>query len=379
MSNVPALLKGTALAAEVRFRWELRHSASVNPWRDPDAVACAMLRVPFSDLHAALEASLLTFGFEATRAALCARLFAETTCDGVYTHGLARFPRFVATIKSGVVKVEAAPTLVSAFGAIERWDGNLGPGNLNAWAGMQRAIDLARLHGMGAVFLAHTNHWMRGGTYGWQAADQGLFAVGFTNTLPNVPAWGATAPTVGNNPLMLAVPRPGGRNVVLDMAMSQYSYGTLSSYAKRGQQLPFPGGFDAEGHLTTDPAAITATERALPIGLWKGSGLSLTLDLFAAMLSGGLSTHQIPRDSLKESGLSQVFLAIDPTHLSADPAALNATADAVLANLAAAEPADPGKPVRYPGEQTYATRLDNLAHGVPVDEDLWLQLRANAY
>src|ERR1700688_2197213 len=103
-----------------------------------------MMRVPFSDLHAALQAMLLKLDFAPERAELCARLFAETTRDGVYTHGLARFPRFVATIKLGVVKPEASPSLVAAFGAIERWDGNLGPGNLNAYSSMQRAIQLAR-------------------------------------------------------------------------------------------------------------------------------------------------------------------------------------------------------------------------------------------
>jgi 3-dehydro-L-gulonate 2-dehydrogenase len=338
-----------------------------------------MLRVPYSELESALEAALLRFHFTPDRSRLCARLFAETTRDGVYTHGLARFPRLIATIQNGCVNPAAEPSLVSAFGAIERWNGNLGPGNLNAWSSMERAMALARMHGMGAVFLANTNHWMRGGSYGWQAADAGMFAVCFTNTLPNVPAWGTATPTVGNNPMVFAIPRPEGKNVVVDMAMSQYSYGTISAYEKRGQQLPYAGGFDAAGNLTTDPAAIAATERALPIGLWKGSGLSLALDLFAAMLSGGKSTHEIPRDSLRESGTSQVFLAIDPTHLAADRNALNATAESVLANLHAATPLDPAHPVRYPGEHTLATRLDNLAHGVPVDEALWQQLLTQAY
>ncbi len=338
-----------------------------------------MLRIPYADLEAALDSALVANGFSPTRARMCARLFAETTRDGVYTHGLARFPRLIATIRNGVVEPAAEPSLVSSFGAIERWNGNLGPGNLNAWSSMERATALARVYGIGAVFLANTNHWMRGGTYGWQAADQGLFAVCFTNTLPNLPAWGTATPTVGNNPLVLAVPRPGGANVVVDMAMSQYSYGSLSAYEKRGQQLPFAGGFNQQGELTTDPAAIAATERALPIGLWKGSGLSLTLDLFAAMLSGGLSTHEIPRDPLRESGTSQVFLAIDPTHLANDPAALNATAEAVLANLHAAAPIDPEKSVRYPGEQTLRIREENLRLGVPVDEALWKQLVEQSY
>ena len=97
------------------------------------------------------------------------------------------------------------------------------------------------------------------------------------------------------------------------------------------------------------------------------------------MLSGGLASHQIPRDPLKESGVSQFFLAIDPTHLAANADALNATADAVLADLHAAAPIDPVHPARYPGEQTLVTRLDNLANGVPVDETLWRQLIAQTY
>jgi 3-dehydro-L-gulonate 2-dehydrogenase len=330
------------------------------------------LRVPFAELQLALERALLTLEFSAERARLCARLFAETTCDGVYTHGLARFPRFVRTIQLRVVKPEMEPLRVSGFGSMERWDGQLGPGNLNAWAAVGRAMELAAEHGMGAVFLSNTNHWMRGGTYGWRAADAGMFAMCWTNTLPNVPAWGATTPTVGNNPMVMAVPRAGGANVVLDMAMSQYSYGTLSKYIRRGEQLPYAGGFDAEGHLSTDPKAIEQSERALPIGLWKGSGLSVMLDLFAAMLSGGIATHQIPRDSLRESGLSQVFVAIDPKALG--PEAMESTADAIVESLHAA-----GDAVRYPGEQTLRLRRENLQQGVPVDDDLWEQLLAQRF
>ena len=331
-----------------------------------------MLRIPFDELYASLHRAMQHLGLTGDRAALCARLFAETTRDGVYTHGLNRFPRFVETIRNGSIDINAEPTKTTGIGAIERWDGHRGVGNLNAHASMHRAIALAKQNGIGAVALANTNHWMRGGTYGWQAAEQGLFAICWTNTLANLPAWGATTPTLGNNPLVIAIPRPSG-HVVLDMAMSQFSYGALSAYSKRKQLLPVDGGFDTTGHLTRDAAAIEASQRALPVGYWKGSGLSLVLDMLAAMLSGGLATHQIPRDPFRESGVSQIFLAIDPTTI-ADPQELTHIAEGILDSLKRATPANPDKPVRYPGEQTLQLREENLRLGVPVDPEIWRQL-----
>ena len=339
-----------------------------------------MPRIPFPELHATLTAAMTHLGLATARAQISARLVAEATRDGVYTHGLNRFPRFVATVRNGSVDLAAEPSLITAFGALERWSGNQGVGNLNALASIDRAAALARRHGIGCVALAHTNHWMRGGTYGWHAADQGLFALCWTNTGRNLPAWGTAAASLGNNPLVLAIPRScvdgsyrGGPHVVLDMAMSQFSYGQLEAYARRGEPLPIPGGFDAEGNLTHDPAAILQSFRALPIGFWKGSGLALTLDLFAALLSGGQATHQISPDPLFETGLSQLFLVIDPARL-ASPAELDRAASALIEELHHAPRSDPGKSPLYPGENTLNLRENNLLLGVPVEEHVWRQV-----
>ncbi|WP_348269014.1 3-dehydro-L-gulonate 2-dehydrogenase [Edaphobacter paludis] len=331
-----------------------------------------MLRVPYADLYSALQKAMQQLGLQGDRADLCARLFAETTRDGVYTHGLNRFPRFAAMVRNGSVDVTAEPERIAAFGSIERWDGHRGPGNLNAYAAMQRTIALAKENGIGAVALANTNHWMRGGSYGWLAAEHGLFSLCWSNTLPNLPAWGTAAPTVGNNPLVIAVPRPKG-HVVLDMAMSQFSYGTLAAYSKRNAPLPVPGGYDTDGNLTTDAAAIEESQRALPIGYWKGSSLALVLDMIAAMLAGGLATHQLPLDPTLEAGQSQLFLAINPTRLGT-PDELDRIVEDIITNLHDTTPLDPAKPLRYPGEQTLHLREENLRLGVPVEPELWQQI-----
>jgi 3-dehydro-L-gulonate 2-dehydrogenase len=192
------------------------------------------VRVTYEELYGALLRALSATGMDAERAALGARLVADTTRDGVYSHGLHMFPRLIKMIGSGVVDATSRPIRTASFGALERWDGRFGVGALNAYECMQAAIALTRTHGIGCVALANTNHWMRGGTYGWQAADAGVIGICWTNTLANLPPWGTDEPRVGNNPLVIAVPRPAsGAHVVLDMAMSQFSFGALASYRRR--------------------------------------------------------------------------------------------------------------------------------------------------
>ena len=328
-----------------------------------------MVRIPLPELTAGIEAALLHIGLTPQRAALSARLTAETDLDGVRTHGIARLPRFAGQVQVGATDPSAVPECTGSFGAIERWTGHRGPGNLAAHACMERAIAIAKQHGIGAVALSDTSHWMRGGTYGWQAAEAGCAAMCWTNTMPNLPPWGATTPALGNNPLIIAVPRPS-EHIVLDIAMSQFSYGALASFSGRGEPLPVPGGFDPQGSLTTDAAAIEQTQRALPIGFWKGSGLAFVLDVLAAMLSGGRTTSQISTDPLLETGISQVFLAIDASAV-ATVEELRRTTENAIDFLHAATPVSAESSPRYPGEHTMKFRRENLAAGVPVDEEQW--------
>jgi 3-dehydro-L-gulonate 2-dehydrogenase len=333
-----------------------------------------MNRIPFDEVRETLAVILGRFGFSPDRAGTCARLFAETTRDGVYTHGINRFSRFVATIRNGCVDPAGQAIATARCGALERWDGQKGPGNLNALAAMERAIALAREHGIGCVSMGNTNHWMRAGTYGWQAAEAGLIGICWTNTMPNLPPWGAAERAIGNNPLVIAVPRSSGP-VVLDMAMSQFSYGTLESYRKRGEQLPVDGGFDTDGNLTRDPAAIEKSWRPLPIGYWKGSGLSVLLDMVAAMMALGRATHEIAPDAEREAGISQIFFALNPAAFG-PPSEAEKIADGVVASLHDSRPANPSRKVRYPGEQTLRIRDQNLALGLPVEPAVWTQILA---
>lgn len=332
-----------------------------------------VIKISAKEMQALFSGILIKYHFTEERALQCAKVFTESSLDGIYTHGVNRFPRFVQYIKQGFVKADAAPSMENKFGGIEQWNGNLGPGISNALRVTDIVMSLAKEHGIGCVALRNTNHWMRGGTYGWKAAREGYVFIGWTNTIANMPAWGAKDARLGNNPLVLALPYKDDA-IVLDMAMSQYSYGALDMAVMKKEQLSVPGGFDADGNLTTDPAAILAANAPLPVGYWKGAGLSLLLDLLATILSGGLSTYELSKKEFEYS-LSQVFIAIDISKLG-NRSVIARTIETILEDYHQSIPVNNSKKIVYPGERVLQTRKNNTVGGIPVLEKVWKEINA---
>jgi len=327
-----------------------------------------VIRIPFDQMEQEFSRVLIKHGFTSDKAKLCAQVFAENTLDGVATHGVNRFSRFIQSIHNGHMNIHAEPTKQHRAGSIEQWDGQLGPGVLNALACTDRAMKLAQECGIGCIALRNTNHWMRGGTYAWKTAKAGFIFLGWTNTIVNMPAWSAVDCLLGNNPFVIGVPYKD-EAVVLDMAMSQFSYGTMEARKLRGAQLSVPGGYDSEGKLTTDPSAILKSHRALPIGYWKGSGLALLLDILATVLSGGNSTAEISKHEV-EYALSQVFIAIDISQLGENSAIANIV-HSILHDFKKSKPELGVREVLYPGERVVRVRAENRKNGIPVDKSIW--------
>lgn len=333
-----------------------------------------MLYIPFEEVREELCRVLRARGCPQAHAWKVAHEMARNSLEGVYTHGVNRFGKLVRNIDQGLVRLDVEPVETVGFGALQGMDGQLGLGVVNAWLCMERAIALAREHGVGLVALRNTNHWMRAATYGYQACEAGMAALCFTNTQPNMPAWGATDARLGNNPLTMAIPCAEA-HVVLDMATSQFSYGALELAKLENRQMPVDAGFDEDGRLTRDPQAVLRSQRILPMGYWKGAGLSLLLDLFAGCLSLGNTVFGIGRLAGDEHGVSQVFMAID-YHKIAPAEQSDAILRDALDDLRQSRTDGSTGGIRWPGYRMPAIRAKNLQNGIPVDERVWENIRA---
>lgn len=332
------------------------------------------MKVKYEDLLKKFQDILESRGFSPEHAAGAAAVFAKNSLDGVYSHGVNRFPRVISYIDKGEIDAEAIATCESTMGAMERWDGHRGFGPLNAKLAMDRACELAKEHGVGIVALGNNNHWMRGGSYGWQAADAGCIGICWSNTMPNMPAWGGKDRKIGNNPFIMSIPKSDGNHVVIDCAVSQFSYGKIEEARLKGQMLPVPGGYDTQGNITNDPAEIEKTWRVLPMGYWKGSGISIALDLIATVLTNGNSVNKIGTFG-DEVGLSQVMIAIDPEKFNT-VTETDAIVNEIIKDIKSSEPAENTKEVFYPGEMELRSREENLKNGIPVIDEVWETLNS---
>jgi 3-dehydro-L-gulonate 2-dehydrogenase len=327
----------------------------------------------FEDLHRELKKILVDRGSSEEAADVVARVIVENTRDGVASHGVNRFRRLIRNIDQGLTKPDAVPVRVSGIGGYEIWDGNLGFGVFNSIVCTNRAVELAKTHGISCVSIRNSNHFLRGGTYGLIIAEAGMMGIVFTNTQVNMCAWGTSTRSVGNNPLVLAVPRANGAHVIADTSFSEYSYGKLQVARLEKRVMPTPAGFDENGNLSKDPEVVLKTCRLLPAAKWKGSSIALLLDLITSVSSFGNSSASIYQNAqADEYAHSHTFIAINPLALGKKEDA-NRIIEETLKFLLDAAPA-PGETVHYPGQAMLKCREINEKEGIPVDETVWNQI-----
>ena len=225
---------------------------------------------------------------------------------------------------------------------------------------------------MGGKALRNANQQMRVGPFSEKKTKKGYIGICWTNALAVMPPWGAKECRIGTNPLIIAVPTTP--ITMVDMSCSMYSYGMLEVHRLAGRQTFVDAGFDDEGNLTRDPSIVEKNRRLLPMGFWKGSGLSIVLDMIATLLSNGESTVAVTEDKNDEYCVSQVFIAIEVDRLI-DGKSKDEKLNRIMDYVKTAERSDPTQAVRLPGHEFTTILSDNQANGIPVDERVWAKLK----
>jgi len=293
--------------------------------------------------------------------------------DGCASHGIYRLLVAANTIAKGKVVRDAVPVLAEPAKALAKVDGGGGFAQLAFETGKPALIAKARTYGIAALALNNVVHFAALWPEVEALAAEGLVALAFTPSHAWVAPAGGTRPVFGTNPIAFGWPRAEPNPpFVFDFATSMVARGEIELHRRAGRPVPEDWGIDAEGHPTTDPAAILDGAMRT-FGGHKGSALAAMVELIAGPLIGDLtSAESIAADG--GAGTSplggELIVAIDPAGFLGDAVAEHlARAEAMFAAIE-------GQGARLPSSRRYAARALSLAEGVRIPDNLYADILA---
>ena len=315
-------------------------------------------------------------GLPAGDATRIAELMTEADLTGADAHGIFRLPHYIRRLKAGGVNPKPNITVNQTAPATALVDGDNGMGHLVMSRAAETAIALARECGVAWVGATHSNHASTAGIYAEMPVHHGM--IGLYAAVANanhMAVWGGAELLLGTNPLAFGVPSGAGP-LVLDMATTVVSYGTVKKYALQGLSMPEGWFVDAKtGAPLTDPKR-SAEGVLLPIGGYKGSGLAIMLGILAGVLNGaafGRDVVDFNADDRSETNTGHFIVALDIARFI-PLATFTAEIDRHLSDLRNS-PRLPGvDAIRLPGERRRECRAERSRDGIPLAPALVTQL-----
>jgi len=310
---------------------------------------------------------------------------ARINADGIVTaalwwhpgqgQGLEKLPRYARRLRNGGLVGDAPMKWVTERTSTALLDAAKGLGYVSAHRAMAKAIEKARSSGIAMVAVQHSNHFGTAGYHAKHAADEGLIGIAMTNAGAEMAPWGSATPILGTNPWGLAVPRHGHPPIVLDMALTQSGKGMMRWFQREGLAIPDSWALTPDGRRTTDPDEA-GSGPLLPMGDYKGYGLSLVTDVLTGVLSGSLFGADVFQDDLNFD-VAHTLVAVD-IEAFMDRGVFDDRLDALIGQVTSAPPIDPGRHIQLPGEAELRRAQKRLAEGIPLHRDLYDTLDALA-
>ena len=321
-----------------------------------------------ADALLAFATQLLTAaGLPPAKADAVAGILLEGDLMGHSTHGLALLAPYLAELESGSMTGEGEPDVVADAPAAVTWDGRRLPGPWLVLQAMDLATERARRGGTGTVVIRRSHHIGCLAAYYRRATAQGLVLL-LACSDPNVCSvapFGGLDPVFTPNPISAGFPTPQWP-VVVDISTSATTNGLTNRLHQEGRTLPAQWVMDGHGQPSKDPGVLFREPKGtiLPLGGMdsghKGYGLSLVVEA----LTGGLAGHG--RADAREGWGATVFLQVlDPRAFAGLDAFLRQTGT-VAQQCHDSRPAQPGAPVRTPGERGLQLAQHQRAAGVDL-------------
>lgn len=245
-----------------------------------------------STLRSFTENIFIAMGCGAEHARLAADVLIKSDLRGIDSHGVARLQGYVRLWEKKRINTNPDIKVVHETATTATVDGDAGLGLVVAPFAMKVALEKAEKYGSGWVSVRNSNHFGIAGYHAMKAVEKDMIGFAMTNASPLVSPTFSSERLLGTNPMCYAFPAGKYPAVIVDMATSAAANGKLEIAQRAGEQVPEGWIQNKQGEPTTDPHALKSGGALLPLGSdrdhgsHKGFGLSATVDILSAVLSG---------------------------------------------------------------------------------------------
>lgn len=294
---------------------------------------------------------------------------------GVGSHGVLRVPSYLSWMPRGLRRGDADIRVIRDRGALGVLEADRGPGLYVTRRGMDMAIEKARAHGVGWVWVRQTTHTGAMGYYARRAAEAGMVGLAMCSSRPLMAYFGSRDAVLGTAPLAIGAPRANGSPIVFDMASAATTIGAMAQARQSGKPLPQGVALDSAGRVTTDPYEA---ETPLPVAGAKGSGLGFMIECLASLMVGyPLVATALEDPALKTDYVQNALcIAVDPGALDDGDGRFAAEVERLARDIAAEPRGEGVSEILMPGERGDREAARHLREGVPIPAGIWRQLVA---
>ena len=300
----------------------------------------------------------------------CVEGIVQASLRGIDSHGIRLFPHYVQGFEKGRLNKNPEFRFTRTSPCTGKLDGDHTQGHAAGAQGMFKAIEIAEESGMGAVAVYNSSHFGVAAYYAFMAAEKDMIGLSFTHATAHVLSYGGTRPFFGNNPVCMVAPCEGEDPFCLDMATTVTTFNEVQQYKEQGRSIPIGWGVDENGKNTDDPNRV---ESLLPIGGYKGFGLSMMVEILCSLLAGvPYGPHVSPMfgNPMNEKRLlGHYFMAIRIDCFE-EPLRFKKKLKEMMDALRKEPSLDPNIPIMVPGDPEKISFKERSEYGIPVPNNL---------
>lgn len=320
------------------------------------------MKVKVSELKQQIYQALTKAGYTQSEAQKIGNVFHFGQVSGKTTHGIVRlFKGNDNTLeKPGDGEIEIIDKTDKSAHVL----GKRNAGVLVAHIGMDKALEIASKQNVGFVTTNGTT--LTSGSLSYyleQIALAGYIGIIFARSEAFVAPFNSAEPLLGTNPIGFSFPTEA-KPLIFDMGTSIISFGAIISAATTGDPIPVHTALDKDGNETNDPnKALDGSVYSFD-NSYKGSGLSMMVEILGGVLAGAgfIDLHQ-------EDGWGNLFMVLSP-ELFMPLDTFKKRMTEFRNRMESAKTTD-GNKLRLPGVNTLATRDQNLADDeIEIDDEI---------